>query len=233
MTATSLARKYCVDVSLDNVTWLRLAAVNDRAKNVNPNKIDATTYDGTGWTSTEVTLQSWTLVVKALRQPSAGIYDPAQELARATQGTFGDSIRLYVRTYDKFTGKEAQSGRAIVEWNESKTGVADLNEVQITFTGDGALSNVADVTISAVPVVSAALPSAAAVSTLVVITGQGFTGTIATTGVKFGAVNATSWSVVSDSTIVAIVPAGSAGSAPIVVTNATGASVALAYTRGS
>lgn len=231
--STALARRYAVDVSTDGATWLRLASVNDRNKQVNPNKIDATVYDSDGWTSTEVTMQSWTLVVKALRQPSAGVYDPAQELCRATQGTFGDSIRLYVRTFDKVTGKEAQSGRAIVEWNESKTGVADLNEVQITFTGDGALSNVADITISGVPVLTAATPSGASVGQLVTITGQGFAGVVPTTGVKFGAVNATSWSVVSGNTIVAIVPAGSAGSAPIVVTNASGASVALAYTRGA
>jgi len=231
MAATALARRYALDVSTDNVTWLRLASVNDRNKQVAPNKIDSTTYDSNGWTATEVTLQSWTVIVKALRQPSAGVYDPAQELCRATQGTFGDSIRLYVRTYDKFTGAEAQSGRAIVEWNESKTGVADLNEVQVTFTGDGALTNIANVLISAVPVVSAATPSGAAAGALVTITGQGFTGTIATSGVKFGGVNATSWSVVSDNSIVAIVPAGTAGSAPITVTNATGTSNALPYTR--
>jgi len=231
MSSTALARRYAVDVSTDNATWLRVASINDRNKQVSPNKIDATVYDSDGWTSTEVTLQSWTLVVKALRQPSAGVYDPAQELCRATQGTFGDSIRLYVRTYDKFTGQEAQSGRAIVEWNEAKTGTADLNEVQVTFTGDGPLSNVADVVISGVPIITAATPSGAAAGALVTLTGQRFTGVVPTTGVKIGGVNATNWTVVSANTIVFTVPAGTAGSAPIIVTNASGASTALAYTR--
>lgn len=231
MASTALARRYAVDVSTDNATWLRLASVNDRNKQVNPNKIDSTTYDSNGWTATEVTLQSWSIVVKALRQPSAGVYDPAQELARATQGLFGDSIRLYVRTYDKVTGKEAQSGRAIVEWNEAKTGVADLNEVQITFTGDGPLSNVADVVISALPVITSATPSGAAAGAQIELIGQGFAGTVATTGVKIGGVNATSWIVISDNVLVFIVPAGTAGATTIVVTNATGASNALAYTR--
>jgi hypothetical protein len=81
MASTALARRYAVDVSTDGTTWLRLASVNDRNKQVNPNKIDSTTYDSNGWTATEVTLQSWSIVVKALRQPSAGVYDPAQELA--------------------------------------------------------------------------------------------------------------------------------------------------------
>lgn len=233
MGTTALARRYAVDVSTDNTTWLRLASVNDRNKQVTPTKTDATTYDSDGWTSTEVPLQAWSLVVKALRQPSAGVYDPAQELCRATQGKFGDAIRLYVRTYDKTTGAEAQSGRAIVEWNESKTGAADLNEVQITFTGDGALSNIADVAITGNPVVTGATPSGAAAGSLVTITGTGFVGTVVSTGVKFGATAATNWTVVSGNTIVATVPAGTAGAAAITVTNASGVSNSFAYTRGA
>lgn len=83
----------------------------------------------------------------------------------------------------------------------------------------------------AVPVITSALPSGAAAGAIVTIRGVGFTGTVPTTGVKFAAVNATSWSVTDDGTIVAVVPAGTAGSAPITVTNATGASVAFPYTR--
>jgi hypothetical protein len=67
----------------------------------------------------------------------------------------------------------------------------------------------------------------------VTITGNGFTGTVATTGVKFGATNATSWTVVSDSLIVAIMPTGTAGAANVTVTNANGTSNSLAYTRGA
>lgn len=83
----------------------------------------------------------------------------------------------------------------------------------------------------AVPTIVSALPSGAAAGAIVTIRGTGFTGTVPTTGVKFAAVNASSWSVTDDGTIVAVVPAGSAGSAPITVTNATGASTAFPYTR--
>jgi hypothetical protein len=65
------------------------------------------------------------------------------------------------------------------------------------------------------------------------ITGNGFTGTVVTSGVKFNAINATSWIVVSDSLIIAVMPTGTAGSAPIIVTNTAGASNALPYTRGA
>lgn len=81
------------------------------------------------------------------------------------------------------------------------------------------------------PVLTAATPSNAAAGAQVKIEGSGFTGTTGAAGVKIAAVNATSYVVVSDGTIVAVVPAGSAGSAPITVTSPSGASNALPYTR--
>jgi hypothetical protein len=142
--------------------------------------------------------------------------------------------RVYTRWYDRTAGTpEAYSGLAIVGWSRSKTGVADLDEATITFTGDGARTPISNPAAPGVaPVVLSATPSGVAAAGLVTIAGSGFTGTVSTTGVKFGGVNATSWVVVSDSEIVAVMPAGSAGSAVVLVTNATGASNSLAYTRG-
>lgn len=78
------------------------------------------------------------------------------------------------------------------------------------------------------PTISGATPSGAVAGDTVTITGTGFTGT---TQVKFGASNATSFSVVNATTITAVVPAGSAGSAQITVTT-PGGSATQAYTRG-
>ena len=84
------------------------------------------------------------------------------------------------------------------------------------------------------PSLTSALPSGAAQGAQVTITGSGFTGVTGAAGVKFGSTNATTYTVVDPSTIVAVVPAGSAGSANIVVTHPTsGASTALPYTRGA
>lgn len=85
----------------------------------------------------------------------------------------------------------------------------------------------------AVPKLVSALPSAAAQGASVTITGRGFTGVTGAASVKFGATNATSYTVNSDAQITAVMPAGSAGAANIVVTNAIGASAALSYTRGA
>lgn len=81
------------------------------------------------------------------------------------------------------------------------------------------------------PTVTTALPSGAAAGALIKITGTKFTGVTGATGVKIGGTNASFYSVDDDNTIYAVLPAGAAGSAPITVTNPTGTSSALAYTR--
>lgn len=85
-------------------------------------------------------------------------------------------------------------------------------------------------TAAAVPVLGSALPSAAAEGEQVVISGYNLTGT---TAITFAAASVTEFVVVDGHTLVVVVPAGTAGSAPITVTNAAGASAAFAYTRGA
>lgn len=80
---------------------------------------------------------------------------------------------------------------------------------------------------AAVPVITTATPSGAGESDLVTISGVRFTGA---TDVDFGAVSA-DFTVVSDTSVVALVPAGDAGAVNLVVTNATGASDPLSYVR--
>jgi hypothetical protein len=230
-----LARGYRIEVSVDGSTnWTRVGGLNDLNPNVSPNKVDASNYESGGWAASEITMQSWSVSLKANRQSDAGVEDAGIALLRARQGKFGDAARIYVRWYRTDGIDEAKSGRAIVEVSPSKTGVADLNELAITLTGDGELADITNpYAPTSVPAITSATPSGASVGQQVTIKGSGFTGTVATTGVKFGATNATSWVVVSDQVIVAVVPTGSAGAANIVVTNATGPSTAFSYTRGA
>lgn len=60
------------------------------------------------------------------------------------------------------------------------------------------------------------------------IRGRGFTGTVAVTGVKVGGTNASSFTVVNDTTITFVAPAKTAGSYTVTVTNAVGTSAASA-----
>jgi hypothetical protein len=83
---------------------------------------------------------------------------------------------------------------------------------------------------SAVPLITSITPSGAGEDDIVTIVGSRFTGV---TAVTFGGVAATAFQVLSDHLMVATLPAGSAGSAAVIVTNAAGASASTAYTRGA
>jgi hypothetical protein len=71
-------------------------------------------------------------------------------------------------------------------------------------------------------------PNPAGTGELVTITGTRFTGA---TAVTFDGIAADDFTVVNSTTIVASLPTDGAGSVPVVVTNAVGASTSLAYTR--
>jgi len=242
MTTRRLARNIGVDVSADGgTTWLNLPGRVDNAPAITPNKVDSTDVDTNGFTSSEITLQSGVLTIKYNSIAVSGTPNPAQELVEACVAQFGDAARLTVRYYDKDGGSRGYSGLSIVEVAYSSTNVPDLRQVTVTFTFDGTITKLTQTQINtivaglsaSVPTIVSALPSGVAVGGIVRILGQGFLGTVSTTGVKFGGVNATSWIVESDTAIVAVMPAGSAGSAPVIVTNATGASAAFPYTRGA
>lgn len=81
---------------------------------------------------------------------------------------------------------------------------------------------------TAVPVLSDATPDGAAAGALVRLTGYGFTGTVAVT---FDG-TAAQFLAVDDTDLDVVVPAGTAGVVPVVVTNAVGASLPLSYLRG-
>ena len=83
---------------------------------------------------------------------------------------------------------------------------------------------------TAKPIIVGVGPASAKATELVTITGHFFNDA---TSVKFGATNATNFAVVADNRIIATVPAGSAGSVNITVTNPIGASDNFAYTRGA
>jgi hypothetical protein len=231
---TALARRFKVDVSTDGTTWVALKGIDDLNPQINPNLQSADDYDSNGFSAFEKTMIGWVLTVKALRKTVSNVFDAGQELVRAAQLQFGDQARIYVRWYDRNGAPEAFSGQAIVGYTASKTGVADLDEVTITLTGDGALSSITNpYAAAAIPVITVDHPVGCRRGCgIVQIKGTGFIGTVPTTGVKFGGVNATSWIVVSDQLIVAVLPAGSAGLQTVLVTNGAGGSTATNnYTR--
>lgn len=233
---SAFARRFKVDVSVDNITWVNLKGINDLTPSENATLQPADTYDTNGFNSFEKTMTGGKLVAKVLRPTTAGIpSDPGQDLVDNTRFQFGTAARVYVRWYDRNGGTEAFTMYALVDWNQSKSGVADLDEVTITFTADGVVSAITNpYAAAAVPLLLSFSPaSGASVGTMLTVIGTGFTGTTGAASVKVGATNATSYIVQSDSQIVMIVPAGTAGATTVTVTNPIGASAATAYTRGA
>lgn len=98
---------------------------------------------------------------------------------------------------------------------------------QGTYTGYFYLGGVSPIQ---TPVVSAALPANAAEGDTVTLTGSNFTGV---TAVTVGGTEATEVVVVSPTSVTFTVPAGTAGSAPIVAVSGVGSSNSFPYTRGA
>ena len=237
----SLARKWRVQVTADTTLssgWTEVHGLTDVAPVVTPNNEDASDYDTNGWSAVEPTMQSWVLTASLNRIYGTGlVYDAGQELIRTAIGQFAAAARIGVRWFDRFGGPEANSGVAIPTWKASSTAVKNLEVVQVTLTGtDVALNqNITNpYTTSLVPVINAVSPTSPVpgTGTPVAISGSNFTGVVATTGVKFGGTNATSFEFVNDQLIVAVLPSGSAGTTAVVVTNATGASASFNIARG-
>ncbi|MEU7632873.1 IPT/TIG domain-containing protein, partial [Nocardia sp. NPDC049220] len=106
---------------------------------------------------------------------------------------------------------------------------AGTGTVLVTVATVGGTSNGVAYTYVAVPALASILPSLGPVigGTVVVITGTGLTGA---TAVDFGAVPAALFTVISDTQITALAPAGVAGTAQVTVTTAGGTSNGVTYT---
>ncbi|WP_199848700.1 IPT/TIG domain-containing protein, partial [Streptomyces sp. RTd22] len=102
-------------------------------------------------------------------------------------------------------------------------------QLQVTVIGPGGTSNGVTYTYVVSPVLSGVSPNQgpAAGGTSVALTGSGFSGV---TAVRFGSVNASSFTVVSPSQIMAVAPPGSAGPVQVTVTGPGGTSNGVTYT---
>ncbi|ANP74539.1 hypothetical protein [Cryobacterium arcticum] len=127
----------------------------------------------------------------------------------------------------------AIEGSFTVEVADLATGFADKGGYKFTLTSDGVVRQITSpINGSGIPVIASALPLNAVASANVYCRGYNVS---AITAATIGGIAATSISQIpgEPNIVVLEVPAGSAGSAPIIVTNAVGASTAYAYTRGA
>lgn len=222
-----LARSYRVEVSEDGTTWVRPKGLDNFNDEFDDNMESVNDYDTDGWGKSEKTLINWSLSFNLNRKKDTGVEDEGQALLRARRGQFGEDSRIYVRWYRTDGIDEAWSGVAVVTWQRANTATTDVEAASVTLAGYGVATAITNpYSASAVPVITTVSPAGGTTAggTLVTITGQFFTGVTGAASVKFGANNATNYTVVSDSKIVATAPAGTAGAKDVIVTNTAGAS---------
>lgn len=111
---------------------------------------------------------------------------------------------------------------------EFATGYADKGGYKFTATSNGVVDDIASPIASAGnPIIESVSPSSgAAVGDIIVLRGYKFTGT---TAVTVDGATVLERNVYDDNTLAVLVPATVSGAAPIIVTNAAGASTAFAY----
>lgn len=235
--ASTTTRKWWLDVrAVGATTWLGLFGIGEmKANPATATEQDDSDYDGEGYKSSTVTALTHGVEGKLHRKTLASdqqAYDPGQELLRTTALKMGAGNRIEYRLYEMEPNGprvEAYQGFASVTWTPDGGSMDALDTVSFALKGQGRLVPTAHPEgVEATPVISSILPSGAAAGSQVVIQGDHFTGLSGAASVKFGATNATGYTVLDDETILATVPAGAAGEVTVTVGTAT-----KPYTRGA
>lgn len=177
-----------------------------------------------------------TFEVEAVRDAN-GAYQPwLQDLLNASKANGLSNVRR-LRAYDALGADYAfdadfsiSATRTNADWDSAA--FFTITATQYLFRGW--ITN--PVLTGNVPIIESVTPAQAATGATVYIEGEYFMpGGVAVAGaagVKFGGTNATSYAVINDGLITAVVPAVAVGSAPIIVTHqTTGASAAFPWTK--
>jgi hypothetical protein len=237
--AATLARRWYLDVNTGTYAapvWTAVNGVEDFKAPLDPSVQDDSDYDSGGYKSSTITALGWKVELKLARKVTAAsalVYDPGAEVLRAASMNMGLANRVDIRWYevtDSGPIVEAYRGYATVSWSEDGGGMDALASVSVTLTGQGARATLTHPDFAAsVPIVSSVTPAAGAAAggEPVYIYGQGFTGTVSVKMGGSGGTAFTDYNVVSDTVIVGTVPAKTAGSYQVCVTNATGASTVM------
>lgn len=241
--ASTTNRKWGLDVQDPDAlgVWVPVMGLTESK----PRPGEATTQDdsdmdGGGFKSQTVTALTWGYDGKVIRKVAAAnatAYDPGQEIIRKAALNLGTAAVIPFRYYEMEPGGprvEAYEGTGVPTWTPDGGNMESLDTVAISITGRGQRNAIEHPEGAAVKAaIASILPTGAAAGSTVAIEGAGFTGISGATGVKFGGVNAASYQVLSDGTILAVVPAGDAGQVLVTVGTSGQASDPALYTRGA
>lgn len=213
----------------DTPDFTQLAFITNVQPTLNRDMGDTSTYDDRGAKAVTVTGEDWALTFdhQIQRQASGEFITTLQQILNAAQfGGRNKQAQIHVRFYDTEGADYAYDGYAYVSITRTAAGNNDVGGWTVSLTGDGKLTKIANPYIGLT--IASIEPTSMGKDDLVTIKGSEFTGA---TDVTFDGVAATDFVVVDEETIVATIPAGTAGDVPVIVTTSAGATDAFSYTR--
>jgi hypothetical protein len=235
---TLLARRLRVDIDTGTypaVNYEELLGKRELNPIIEGRMEDDENYEDDGWGRDATTGGNWRLELKISHSVTAdGVtvnpvhaFLRTKHLAAITQGVAAGEFG--VRWYDdagRTTGQEFEGRCYVQTWSRDGNAPANLEVVTVVLRGQGPVAPITNPNASLTPVVTGLSPATGdeAGGKPVQIFGTHFT---AATDVDFGA-NAADFVVINDSQIVAVAPAGSAGTVQVKVTTSAGASANVA-----
>lgn len=225
--------------------WQTIQYVEDN--DFNPDDavmVESGVFGDAGWGNQDALGATWhaTLTVNHMSVPDSNppVYDPTHVFLETFVATFGAARRVQLRFYDwdqnDLTGVitprgQAYMGFATLSWpGFGSGGTNDKRQVAVPFMGKGPLYKISHPypLAGAIPNIVSKTNSVGGPATglleaggeVVIVLGDHFNGT---TGVTIGG-TACKFTRITDSELVVVTPAHAAGTAALVVTNATGAS---------
>lgn len=170
--------------------------------------------------------------VEAVRDAN-GQYQPfLQDLLDASKAN-GTANQRRIRAYDALGADYALEANYAISASRTNTGWDDAGFYTITATKQGSIDWIDNpVLVGNIPIIESISPTAGvAGGAHFYIEGRNFTGTTGATGVKFGSTNATSYTVISDTLIDAVMPGTGASVNTVTVTSPVGTSEPVSYQR--
>lgn len=206
--------------------------VNNLLDSPDPVTVNREVYGTKGSRSSDNIAYNHTITfdVEAVRDSAGAIAQPWLVPMLVAAKSKGAANKLEAQIFDALDENvPAFEGNFAVAVAPLNTGYADKGGYRFTLTSDGPVRDiVSPIAGTGEPIIESASPATgAAVGDVLVISGYKLTGT---TGVTMGSVAALEFNAPDDNTIAFVIPATVSGSAPIIVTNATGASAAFPYT---
>ncbi|MFL2001435.1 IPT/TIG domain-containing protein [Microbacterium sp. A1-JK] len=232
--SVALAHQKILRLKINGVFVNITGDINNLAGNPAKIAIPREVYGTKGRTSEDIIGYNFapSFNVEAIRDPETKMIVAAQawliDLLNAAYAE-GEANKREFQWFDAFDDRlPALEGKFSIAVADLNTGYADKGGYTFSLTNDGVVDKiVSPIAGTGVPILESASPAGQTTGDQIVVRGYKLTGT---TTVTIDGQAVAERLVVDDNTLVIVIPATVSGSAPIVVTNAAGASTALPYT---